>query len=53
MDGKKKKIAVVLTAYVQTSYEDYTHVYQTVEIEIPDDGKNWHVAGEMTTDQEA
>ncbi len=42
-----KKIKVVLTAYAQTSYEDYTHMYKAVEIEIPDDGKEWHVAGEM------
>lgn len=44
---KTKKIKVVLTAYVQTSYEDYTHQFKTVEIEIPDDGENWHVAGEI------
>ena len=40
-------IKVVLTAFVQTSYEDYTHVFKTVEIEIPDDGKEWHVCGEQ------
>lgn len=45
-----KKIKVVLTAYVQTSYEDYTHKFKTVEIEIPDDGESWHVAGEMIDD---
>jgi len=44
---KTKKIKVVLTAYVKTSYEDYTHKFKTVEIEIPDDGENWHVAGEV------
>ena len=38
---------VVLTAYVQTSYEDFTHIFKTVEIEIPDDGKEWHVCGEL------
>lgn len=42
-----KKIKVVLGAFVQTSYEDYTHKYKVVEIEIPDDGENWHVCGEM------
>lgn len=47
---KTKKIKVVLMAYVQTSYEDYTHQFKTVEIEIPDDGENWHVAGEMISD---
>ena len=42
-----KKLQVVLTAYKQTSYADYTHVFKTVEIEIPIDGLDWHVAGEM------
>lgn len=42
-----KKIKVVLTAYKQTSYADYTHIFKTVEIEIPIDGLDWHVAGEM------
>ena len=45
-----KKITVILTAYVQTSYEDYTHQFREVEIEIPDDGENWHVAGEKRYD---
>lgn len=45
-----KKIKVILTAYVQTSYEDYTHQFKEVEIEIPDDGHEWHVAGEMRED---
>ena len=40
------KIKVVLTAYVQTSYETHTHMYKTVEVEVPDDGNEWHVAGE-------
>lgn len=40
------RIKVVLTAYVQTSYETYTHTYKTVEVEVPDDGNEWHVAGE-------
>ena len=34
-------------SFVQTSYETYTHKYRTVDIEIPDDGNEWHVAGEM------
>ena len=42
-----KKLEVVLTAYKQTSYADYTHIFKTVEIEIPIDGLDWHVAGEM------
>lgn len=42
-----KKLEVVLTAYKQTSYADYTHIFKTVEIEIPVDGLDWHVAGEM------
>ena len=41
------KIKVVLEAFVQTIYETYTHKYKTVDIEIPDDGNEWHVAGEM------
>ena len=41
----KKK--VVLEAHVQTSYDTYSHIFRTVEIEIPDDGKEWHVCGEM------
>lgn len=44
---KIKKIKVVLTAYVQTSYESYTHMFREVEVEIPDDGNEWHVAGEV------
>ena len=40
------KIGVVLTAYIRTSYEDYTHVYKNVPIVVPDDGNEWHVAGE-------
>ncbi|MCC2255970.1 hypothetical protein LKD70_16380 [Ruminococcus sp. CLA-AA-H200] len=46
MQGTRKK-KVVLEAYVQTSYETYSHAFRTVEIEIPDDGKDWHVCGEM------
>lgn len=42
------KITVVLTAFVQTSYEDYTHQFKNVIIEIPDDGNQWHVCGEMS-----
>ena len=42
-----KKLEVVLTAYKRTSYADYTHIFKTVEIEIPIDGLDWHVAGEM------
>ena len=41
------KINVVLTAYKQTSYEEYTHVFKTVSVNIPEDGLDWHVAGEM------
>ena len=41
----KKKVA--LEAHVQTSYDTYSHIFRTVEIEIPDDGKEWHVCGEM------
>jgi hypothetical protein len=41
------KRTVILEAYVQTSYEQYTHMYKHVEIEFPDDGNDWHVAGEV------
>lgn len=41
-----KVVKVVLTAYKQTSQEDFTHVFKTVEIEIPNDGLDWHVVGE-------
>ena len=44
-----KKI-VVLEAYVQTSYDSYTHIFKTIEIEIPNDGNHWHVCGEMEED---
>ena len=43
---------VVLEAYVQTSYDTYSHIFRTVEIEIPDDGNDWHVSGEMEDDEE-
>ena len=36
----KEKIKVVLTCFKQTSYEDYTHFFKTVE------GEDWHVCGE-------
>lgn len=48
---KTKKINVVLTAYTQTAYEEYTHIFRTVEIEVPDDSNDWHVAGEMITEK--
>ena len=41
------KKSVVLEAYVQTSYDAYSHIFKTVAIEIPDDGNDWHVCGEM------
>ena len=44
--GGFKTIKVVLTAYKQTSQEDFTHVFKTVEIKIPTDGLDWHVVGE-------
>ena len=48
MDWRRcRKITVVLEAFVQTSYETYTHKYKTVDIEVPDDGNEWHVVGEM------
>lgn len=40
------KIKVVLTSWVQTSWEQYTHIFKTVEVDVPDDGNEWHVAGE-------
>lgn len=47
---KMIKKTVVLEAYVRTSYDTYSHIFQTIEIEIPDDGKNWHVCGELEDD---
>ena len=44
----KKKI--VLETYVQTSYDTYSHIFKTVEIEISNDGNEWHVCGEMKED---
>lgn len=44
---KTKKIKVIITCYKQTSYEDYTHFFRSVEIEIPyEKGEEWHVCGE-------
>ena len=37
----------MLESYVQTSYDAYTHFYKAVPIEIPEDGIEWHVCGEM------
>lgn len=48
-----KKIKVVLTCFKQTSYEDYTHFFKTVEIEVPcQEGEDWHVCGEEYQEQE-
>lgn len=44
------RIKVVLQAYVQTAYEQYTHMFKTVEVELPDDEYEWHVAGEEWRD---
>lgn len=41
------KRKIVLEAYIQTGYDQYTHMFKTVEIELPDDGIDWHVAGEI------
>ena len=41
------KIIVVLEYYIQTSYDAYNHFYKAVPIEIPEDGIEWHVCGEM------
>lgn len=49
MQGMVRK-TVVLEAYVQTSYDTYSHIFKTVEIEIPADGNEWHVCGEMKED---
>ena len=48
-----KKIKVILTCFKQTSYEDYTHVFKSVEIEVPyNEGEEWHVCGEEYQEQE-
>ena len=41
------KITVMLESYIQTSYDAYAHFYKAVPIEIPEDGIEWHVCGEM------
>lgn len=41
------KKTVILESYVQTSYDSYSHIFRTVEIEILDDGNEWHVCGEL------
>ena len=47
-----KKIKVVLTCFKQTSYEDYTHFFKSVEIEVPyNEGEEWHVCGEEYQEQ--
>jgi hypothetical protein len=47
-----KKIKVVLTCFKQTSYEDYTHFFKTVEIEVPcEENEEWHVCGEEYQEQ--
>lgn len=52
-DGENmmKKINVVLEACIQTGEYTYTNVFKTVPIEVPDDGIDWHVAGEEKTNQ--
>lgn len=48
-----KKIKVILTCYKQTSYEDYTHFFKSIEIEVPyNEGEEWHVCGEEYQEQE-
>lgn len=49
---KTIKKTVVLGAYVQTSYDSYSHIFKTVEIEMPDEGADWHVCGEMRRDDD-
>lgn len=49
-EKKMIKKKVVLEAYVQTSYDTFSHIFRTIEIEIADDGNNWHVCGEMEGD---
>lgn len=44
--NKTRKIGVVLVTPHQTGANTYTDVFRTVEIEIPNDGNDWHVAGE-------
>ena len=41
------KMIVMLESYIQTSYDAYNHFYKAVPIEIPEDGIEWHVCGEM------
>lgn len=41
-----KKIGVVITANKKATYESCENVFKLVMIDVPDDGKDWHVAGE-------
>lgn len=41
------KKTVILESYVQTSYDSYSHIFRTVEIEIPDDGNECPTAKEL------
>lgn len=41
------KITVILETFIPTPYETYNHFYKAVPIEIPEDGIEWHVCGEM------
>ena len=41
------KITVMLESFVPTPYETYNHFYKAVPIEIPENGIEWHVCGEM------
>ena len=41
-----KTIKVVLSTCYQIGETEYTQIYKTVPLSIPDDKCNWHVAGE-------
>lgn len=43
---------VVLMACYQTGENFWTNIFKTVEIEVPDDGHDWYVAGEMEVNDE-
>lgn len=41
-----KQIGIVLKACIPIGNDDYTNVFRTVYINVPDDGLNWRVVGE-------
>lgn len=43
---------VVLSSRRKIGENAYTQVFRTIPVEIPDDGEDWHVAGETDSKSE-